>query len=180
MNITKFDSLVHYICARCQDPSTLGAVKLNKILWYSDTAAYLAFGASITGATYVKRQFGPVPRDILTVRQRLVAKGAIVERNALYFDYEQKQFVALTRPDLSAFSADEISLVDQVIDAICFGHTAASISELSHDLIWKSAAIGEEIPVSAVHAGAPEEITEEMLAWGKSEMKRLEPTRFAV
>ncbi len=93
MDATKFDNLVHYVCARCQDPSLLGAVKLNKVLWYSDAAAYLALGSSITGATYIKRQFGPVPRDILQARQRLMNKGAIIERDALYFDYQQKRLL---------------------------------------------------------------------------------------
>ena len=38
MDQEKFDALVHYICARCEDPTSLGATKLNKIMWYSDEA----------------------------------------------------------------------------------------------------------------------------------------------
>jgi hypothetical protein len=179
MDQEKFDALVHYICARCEDPTSLGATKLNKIMWYSDASAYLYLGRSITGATYIKRQFGPVPRDIKEARMRLIAAGAIVEREAPYYGYAQTRFIALRRPDLSSFSADEISLVDQMIEAICKNHTASSISAHSHDLIWKSAEIGEEIPLLAMLGSYPGEITEDHIAWGKAEMLKLEPHRSA-
>jgi hypothetical protein len=173
----KFDALVHYICARCDDPSLLGATKLNKILWYSDAIAYLASGHPITGATYVKRQFGPVPRDILASRQRLVARGFLVERQAPFFNYAQIQFITLTPPDLSRFSADEVSIVDRVIEAICRGHSAASISGLTHDQVWEAAEIGEELPIYVILASRAGELTEGDMAWGRSEMLRLEPHR---
>jgi hypothetical protein len=131
----------------------------------------------MTGATYVKRQFGPVPREILGARQRLVARGAIVERDAPLHGYSQKQFVALTRPDLSRFSADEISLVDHIIDVVCNNHTAASISQLTHDHVWEAAEIGEELPLYTVFASRRGEIDESDIEWAKETMIRLEPHR---
>lgn len=177
MDQSKFDALVHYICAKCDDPSSLGATKLNKILWYSDTGTYLAYGHSITGSSYVKRQFGPVPQDMPASRRRLVASGAIIERQAPFFGYAQTQFIALTRPDLSLFSGEEISIVDHVIEVICRNYTATSISSLTHDRVWELAMIGEEIPLCAVLASQPGEITENEISWGTSEMLRLEPSR---
>ena len=62
----KFKSAVHYICDKASsDPSVLGAIKLNKVLWYSDVINYLITGKPITGETYIKRQHGPVPKDII-------------------------------------------------------------------------------------------------------------------
>jgi hypothetical protein len=174
MDQAKFDALVHYVCAKCDDPSALGATKLNKVLWYADVLAYLGTGKSITGATYVKRQFGPVPKDIMAARARLTAAGAIVERSALVGAYEQKQMVALARPDVSLFTAEEISVVDDVIDHVCRRHTARSISNLTHDHIWEAAAIGEVIPLSAMHASFIGEVDEDDVAWAKKEMDRIE------
>ena len=113
----------------------------------------------------------------MAARQRLIARGAIVERNAPYHGYEQKQFIALTKPDLGKFSADEISLVDSVIDAVCNNHTASSISQLTHDHISEAAEIGEEIPLYAVLASKVGEIDEADIEWGKSVMFQLEPSR---
>jgi hypothetical protein len=89
MDEAKFDALVHYVCAQCEDPATLGVTKLNKVLWYCDTGAFLFFGRPMTGAAYVKRQFGPVPKNILGARQRLIAKGALIERETPFNGYSQ-------------------------------------------------------------------------------------------
>jgi hypothetical protein len=180
MDEAKFDALVHYVCARCEDPSKLGATKLNKILWYCDVGAYLYLGRSVTGATYVKRQFGPVPKDILASRQRLLASGAIAERDALYHGYPQKQLVALMLPDLRRFSADEISLIDAIIASICLNHTAASISNLTHDHVWEAAEIGEELPMYTIFASRKGEIDEDDMAWAKAQMLDVEPHRAVV
>jgi hypothetical protein len=175
MTDNRLDILVHYICARCDDPNRLGATRLNKVLWYSDVLAFAATGASITGASYVKRQFGPVPRSILEARARLRQSGAIIERKVPYGNQQQTQVIALSEPDISSFSADQISLVDRVIQAICFNHAATSISWLSHDLVWESARIGEEIPMrAAAFAGAIGEIDETDMEWATGEIARIE------
>jgi len=180
MDDTKLDQLVHYVCMRCDNPGKLGATKLNKVLWYSDVFAFAQEGKSITGATYVKRQFGPVPRDIRASRERLIAAGILVERQAMSHGYPQVQFIALRPADISMFSGAQISLVDGVLEAICSGHTAASISQLSHDYVWESAAIGEEIPMAAAAFGGNfGEIDEDDLAWAQKEVDRIESRRVA-
>ncbi len=175
MENAKLDALVHYVCARCDNPSKLGATKLNKVLWYADVFAFAQSGQSITGAVYIKRQFGPVPKDILAARARLVAAGALVERQIQSYSYIQTQFFALSKPDISMFSAEQISLVDTVVDAICSNHTATSISNLSHDVIWEAAEIGEELPMAAAAFGGNfGEIDEHDIAWAHSEIDRIE------
>jgi len=168
----KFKRLVHYICAKCVDPSTLGAVKLNKALWAADFSAYLQWGEPITGASYVKRQFGPVPNAILSALRELELERALSIREADFFGYDKREFFALTKPDLAVFSAREISLVDQVIAYVCGEHTAKSISKLSHDDIWELAAIGEEIPYYTVFS-RPAEITETDIEWAKMKIEEL-------
>jgi hypothetical protein len=170
----KFDALVHYVCARSGDPARLGATKLNKILWFADVIAYVRTGHPITGAIYVKRQFGPVPRGIMASRSRLRANGKIFEKKELVGTYEQIQFISLQEPDLSPFRAEEISLVDEVIDIICNSHTARSISDLTHDNVWKMAEIGEEIPLHAMLAAQRVEIDESDIEWAMKEIGRIE------
>ncbi len=169
---------MHYICARCSDPGPLGAAKLNRILFHADVLSYVETQKSITGAVYIKRQFGPVPRDIMAARMRLVAQGAILERQALTYGYDQTQFIALTNPDISLFSAVEISLVDGVIAAIGSNHATSSLSMLSHDLVWELATIGEEIPLSAAaFAGNIGEIDETDMAWAQAEINKVATVR---
>lgn len=169
----KLKALVHYICFRAPNPKKFGATKLNKILLYSDMEAYLTLGQPITGETYVKQQYGPVPKHILTVLEELEREQAIVISEATGYNvsagqsYAQRQFFPILRPNLSVFSGEEISLVDAVVETICDHHTAASISEASHDVIWESAEIGEEIPYYTVYSHLLGEITPKDVDWAK-------------
>jgi hypothetical protein len=157
--------LSHYICWRVEDPAKLGATKLNKALWFSDTIAYRLNGRSITNASYVKRQFGPVPRRILPVLDELHQEGKVVVRERRHFQYTLRELVALQPPADDMFSAQEVEIIDTVVAWICDNHTASSISELTHDSVWETANNGEEIPMYAVLGAMEGEITEEDKAW---------------
>lgn len=165
INKDKFKKLVHYICYRAE-PSTLGAVKLNKILWYSDVFSYLKTGTPMTGESYVKRQYGPVPATILSTIQELVEDGNLVVRECMHFGHLKREFVYLTEPDMVMFSGPEVDTVNRMIDVICNNHTAKSISDLTHDRIYELAEIGEEIPYYATLASGLGEINEVDVAWG--------------
>lgn len=171
LDIQRLTALIHYICYKSHDPSVLGATKLNKILWYSDLLSYMKHGESITGESYVKQQYGPVPKHILPVIEELEARRAIVSRDIEFFGRAKREYIALKEPDISGFNANEISIVDEVFDVICHKHTAQSISEASHDVIWKLAEIGEEIPFYAAFASKLGEVTADDVKWAQEAVR---------
>jgi hypothetical protein len=168
----KFKNLVLYICYKC-DPQQLGSVKLNKTLWYSDLITYLSLNDPITGETYRKQQLGPVSSHILPILDELRNGEELVIRGEDYFGYEKKEYIALKKPNLSLFSADEISIVDEVIEVVCYEHTAKSISEKTHDRIWKLADIGEEIPYCTIFASRTGEIDTDDVDWAKQSLGKV-------
>jgi hypothetical protein len=170
----KLRAAVHYVCFRSPDPRRLGKTKLNKILYYADREAYLRTGDPITGERYVKHQYGPVSSHLdETLRglekDRLIAIADASGYNAYVgASYAQKQFVALRRPDVSLFTAEEVSLIEQYVDVICNQHSARSISDMSHDVVWEAAEIGEEIPSVTAFLQPPAEITPADVAWARA------------
>jgi len=164
----KFKKLVHYICEQAGGLD-FGSTKLNKCLWFSDTIAYLKLGRPITGERYVARQFGPVPFDILPVQRELVREGkiAVGEPSA---EFDNREFMSQKKADASEFTQDEIGIVQQVIHFVCCEHTARSISNLTHDRLWKLAAIGEDIPYEAMFIARPGEIDEHDVSWANREL----------
>jgi hypothetical protein len=173
MRNDKFDGLVHYVIWKCPDVTKLGATKLNKILWFADAIHYLRTGQPITAARYVKQQHGPVPKGFLKTRARLEKNGAIAIAEGEFYGYPQTRFMALRRPDISCFTADEISLVDEIIETIRDGHTATSISAMTHDRVWEAAAIGEEMPLHAIYAWKEGELTDEDMEWATEQCDKL-------
>lgn len=164
-NRIKFKALVHYICEKAEDPSCLGAVKLNKVLWYSDSIFFKVHGASVTGETYVKRQHGPVPRHIMPVIDELVSEGRIARGRVDHFGHMKTEFIAIAPAHVNLFSAAEIQLIDAAFEHVCLNHTAKSISEETHGVIWQSADLGEEIPLTTVLASEVGEVDEDDIAW---------------
>lgn len=162
----KLKTLVHYICWKV-DPAVLGAIKLNKVLWVSDLNMYLITGKSITGEHYVKRQFGPVSASVVGIVGELEATDDLVVRRGDVFGHGKVDYIALTKPDISSFTADEISLIDSAIQYVCHENTATEISEKTHDVIWQLAELGEEIPYYAMFASNLGEVTPADLEWAR-------------
>ena len=160
----KFSSLVLYVCSTSK-PEDLGATKLHKILYFVDMLHFLETGTPLTGEAYFKNNFGPTSRNLNAVLRRLTAEGKILVSLVEYFGRPKKQFIANQESEREKFSEDEISLIEVVKEFVCNRHTAASISELSHNRAWELAEMGENLPYFTAYQMVPREITEEDIAW---------------
>jgi hypothetical protein len=169
----KLKTLVHYICHKCPNPSKLGATKLNKILWFADSIAYKQTGRSISDCEYKKMPRGPVPKSINSVLDELQSSGKLsVEMHKVY-SFSQKRFECLSEPeDMSMFSDDDLEFVDQLIAEICNGHTAESISEMSHGIVWNAAGMGEDIPLYAVLAEQEGHLNQDDIKWADNVIRQ--------
>jgi len=144
----KLRELILHISRQSEGDPCFGAVKLNKILFYSDFIAYRQFGRSITGADYQKLNHGPAPRQLKPLHNRMRHEGAIAVRPNEYGGRMQQRSFALREPILGKFTAAEIALVDRIIQQL-WGKNATEVSELSHRFVgWKLAKLGESIPYS--------------------------------
>ena len=143
----KFKELILYISEKCASHVKFGATKLNKILFYSDFNAVLRLGRPITGAEYQKLEHGPAPRRFIPIQQEMQAGGELaIQPKRLWSGKTQHRPVNLRTPDLSCFTAEEIALVDEVIEALR-DMTADEVSQASHtELGWEAASYGENIP----------------------------------
>lgn len=143
----KFKELILYASERLFDDPKFGATKLNKVLYFSDFLAFARLGKPITGATYQKLEKGPAPKQLLPARDALVDQGdaEYVER-AYFRNYAQKRIIPQRAADLSLFAAEEIAIVDEVIEDLR-DRSATEVSELSHASVgWRIARLGAEIP----------------------------------
>lgn len=126
----KFRNLILYVSKKSEDDPRFGAVKLNKIFYYSDFDAFRRLGQSITGATYQRLQEGPAPRELLPVRAGMIGESIEIAKTSVG-PYTQHRIVALVEPDESLFSDAELRIVDQVIEAM-WPMNGAEVTALSH------------------------------------------------
>ncbi len=163
----KFKALVHFVIHKCAEPDRLGAVRLNKTLWFADVLAYKDRGVSISGTTYIKKQHGPVPKFMPACIEALADEGSITVEEPS-FAYETRKFRSMAPPDTSCLDTYEKDLTLYVLNTL-FGHTASDVSEMSHDRIWGMASDGEEIPIFATLGSVRGQVTPEVIDWAKSQ-----------
>ena len=142
----KFRELLLYIASESTDDPTFGAVKINKVLYYADFAAFRQFGKPITGATYRKLDEGPAPLEMLAERRALIESGEAEVQKSVYFTGVQHRLVAKRASDREVFEPGEVDIVNQVM-AFFHGKTAREVSDYSHrEPGWKLAKPLEDIP----------------------------------
>lgn len=151
----KFAELVLYAASRLADDPAGGAVKLNKVLFFSEFAHMRRHGRPITGVEYQKLRWGPAPRRLVPVRERLIADGIAQMVEETYNGLPQQRLLPRRSPDLSLFTADELAVVDSVV-AELYGTTATDASEMSHaEVGWQMVEEHDTIPYEAAFLRVP-------------------------
>ena len=162
-NETKFRELVLYISGKSGNDPRFGAVKLNKILYFSDFEAYRRLGQSITGATYRKLSEGPAPREMLPQRDVMLDSGDIAIEHRPYFAGVQQRVVPQREARTDLFATEELAIIDETIDAM-WHMTAREASDFSHrELGWLAVTPGEPIPYDTAWLSSepvPQEVEE--------------------
>lgn len=173
-NPEKLAELILYISQKCANDPRFGAVKLNKILFFSDFLSFANYDVPITGMEYQKLKHGPGPRRLLPVRERLVESGSLGIQALPLGSGIQQRTVNLRAPNLEAFTAKEIALIDSVIETLEH-RTAKMVSDLSHRMSgWKLALPGETIPYETVFLPEkPAPLSEDAITCGQRIAKEL-------
>ena len=182
-NAEKFRELLVYVARKCEADPTFGAIKLNKIFYYADFAAFRQKGEPITGATYYKASEGPAPREMLTERRALIDSGEAWIAEAPHFTGPQRRLIVAPgrEPDCGLFAPGELRIVDEVT-AFFRGKTEREASEYSRgENGWVLARDQENIPYETAYlSSAPlsqenEEMLRRAAALYAEEQKALTP-----
>ena len=114
-NPRKFREAMVFFAENGKDDFWFGSTRLAKQLFFLDFYSYANFGDPVTGATYMHKPRGPVPRQLLIERDQLAASGRLaIEDNVLAPGRVQKRPVASDPPDMSVFDEFETNLLHAV------------------------------------------------------------------
>ena len=161
--------LIHYVIWKVGARPDFGATKLYKAAWFSDARCFVLFGQSVTGAQYVREKHGPIPKYGIAIRQELADLGCIQQ----WKSGNSWRFNALVPAKPDWFTPKERETIDYWAKHIAEGHTAASISDQSHDLGWEIAQMGEPLPFHSVLADRIRDPNGAQMAWAKQRAREL-------
>jgi Antitoxin SocA-like, Panacea domain len=150
----RLKQLVIYVCQRMRAAESFGSTKLNKALFNAEAASVRKFGRPLTFFTYQKNFYGPTLRAYLPLIRELQEEGAIEVRTS---GLDEERFEACIEADRSAFSDQELALVDQEVDLL-LPLSAREASDRSHETAgWWATRLGETIPWALAFVAGPEQ-----------------------
>ena len=145
---SKFHELVVHSAHLMADDPTASLIRINKILYYSDFAAYRELGRPITGACYRKYHEGPAPDYMPICLDKLAASTRAHQET---YHHVLGDFNILkadpSRPaDLSIFTPEELHYVNQAAQYLT-GKTPTEVITLSSmEAGWLEAEYFDHIP----------------------------------
>lgn len=153
--VEKFKQVLLYLLERCGGKPNIGEAVLYKLLYFADFNFYELFEEQLTGATYRKLQFGPVPREFEEIVQEMAKNKELSIEQVTYHGKARTRYVPLEKADLSMITAAEKKVIDDVVDRFS-SRSARWLSEYSHeDTPWKATEFKENIDYELVFYRTP-------------------------
>jgi transcriptional regulator with XRE-family HTH domain len=155
LEVNKFMNVFLYMLERCAGKPNIGETVLYKLLYFSDFNYYEIYEVHLTGATYRKLQYGPVPQKFDAIIQQMIEKKQIQRVKTTYHGFPQTRYLPLEKADLTLLRASEKEVIDRVIEHMS-DWSASAISTYSHnDMPWLASKEGEEISYELVFYREP-------------------------
>jgi transcriptional regulator with XRE-family HTH domain len=155
LEVNKFMNVVLYMLERCAGKPNIGETVLYKLLYFSDFNYYEIYEEHLTGATYRKLQYGPVPQKFDAIIQQMIEKKQIQRVKTTYHGFPQTRYLPLEKANLTLLRASEKEVIDRVIEHMS-DWSASAISKYSHnDMPWLASKEGEEISYELVFYREP-------------------------
>lgn len=151
---TKLKELILYLATRMEDDHHVGRgrIKLAKLLWRSDFAAFWKLGAPITESRYHADEHGTAPTGELLALRDLQAAGDLELRN----EWDRQEIpIAKRTPRLDLFTREQLAIIDGQLDQYRYV-TGSTMRDEAHDFPgWKHAwrdgeGDGDPVPFEAV------------------------------
>lgn len=154
-NLQKFKEVLLYILNKVGSKPNIGETVIYKLLYFMDFNFYEKYEEQLIGATYIKNRFGPTPVEFEKIVKKMLSDEEIEKVKSQYFTYPQTKYLPRQRPDLSKLKANEIEVIDDVLNRLS-DMNATQISEYSHgDVPWVTTDDNKAIEYESVFYRTP-------------------------
>lgn len=149
-NIAKFKEVLLYILNKVGSKPNIGESVIYKLLYFIDFNYYEKHEEQLIGATYIKNNYGPTPKEFIKIIDDMIKKDEVIKVDNKYYKYPQRKYLPRRAPDLSVLTALEMKEIDSVLDKLS-DMNATEISKYSHeDVPWKTTENGKVMDYESV------------------------------
>ena len=130
----------------------LGKVQLRKGLIMIDALYHSFFKETLTGITYVKHWFGPVPDNYANAELYKMEFGEIKITHERVGKRIKEAHYAIAEPDFSVFPNKKALEIIRDVASFIKDNQAGRSSEITHDAVYENAKMGEAIPIESIYS----------------------------
>jgi transcriptional regulator with XRE-family HTH domain len=154
-NLQKFKEVLIYILNKVGAKENIGETVIYKLLYFIDFDFYEKYEEQLIGATYIKNKYGPTPVEFAKIVEQMTSHEEIMKVKSEYFNFPQTKYLPRRKPDLAKLKANEIEVIDDVLNKLS-EMNASQISAYSHnDVPWMTTEDGEAIEYESVFYRTP-------------------------
>ncbi|NQU73492.1 MAG: DUF4065 domain-containing protein [Candidatus Omnitrophica bacterium] len=130
-NLEKLKDIILYIATT---QTVILKTKLNKLLWYIDFLFFKTYSISLTGCTYIRFPYGPIPNNYDDIINLMVHEK-LLEKNEIIYNRRKgiigERLTSQLKIDKTKFTTDEIRVMDFIGDYFR-KFNCVEITEYSH------------------------------------------------
>jgi len=154
-NLQMFKEVLLYILNKVGAKENIGETVIYKLLYFIDFDFYEKYEEQLIGATYIKNKYGPTPVEFVKIVEKMIKDEEIEKVKSEYFKLQQTKYLPRRKPDLTKLQANEIEVIDDVLNRLS-EMNAGQISAYSHnDVPWMTTGEGEAIEYESVFYRTP-------------------------
>lgn len=143
MSQTKLEALILHFANKV--PLNLGKKKLAKLMYFVDFTNYELKEKSISGVSYQKYKYGPIPFNFNKILNSMESKGLIMCELQL-IEYSTAKITPRKQPDYSVFDGEEKELIDTITEKYKLSSAGELEAQAQSEPPYKMVEFEEEIP----------------------------------
>jgi len=152
MNRMNKTLLKNTVLALLKTAPGLGNVQMRKGLIMIDALYHSFYKETLTGVTYIKHWYGPVPdydANNELYKMEFVEIKVVHERLG---NKEKVAHYAISEPDFSAFPNKKAIEIIRDVAGYIITNKAGKLSEITHDAVYENTKMGDEIPIESIYS----------------------------
>lgn len=149
-NPDKLREVLLYVLARVGAEPTMGESTLYKLLYLIDFDYYEQRAASLTGLTYLRTQYGPLPtKSFDELVAHMQTQGELEVVATKHFKNTQRKYLPAVAPKLCELSAQELKYLDHELTRYGTLSSEQLFEQIQRDPPWRICREGDALPYHA-------------------------------
>ena len=144
--------LKNTVLALLKSAPGLGNVQLRKGLIMVDALYHSFFNETLTGITYIKHWYGPVPDYEANSELYKMEFGEIKVVHERFGSRKKEAHYAIEAPDFSAFPNKRAIEIIRDVAGFIVTNKAGKLSEITHDSVYENTKMGDAIPIKSIYS----------------------------